>query len=57
MLNVATDSPGARQDLLLSEAPRFLMVVFNVNFTQESENIFFIIIQVDPSHKIHFKVR
>ena len=44
--------PRARYDLFLSEAPKGLRVVFYVKFTQESENPFLMIIQVDLRHEI-----
>ena len=45
-------SPRSRQDLFLSEAPKGLRVVSNVKFTQESKNLFLMIIQVDLRHEI-----
>ena len=43
-------SPGAREDLFLLEAPKGLRVVSYVKLTQESENLFLMIIQVDLRH-------
>ena len=47
-----TISPGARYDLFLSEAPKGQRDVSYVEFTQESETLFLMIIQVDLRHEI-----
>ena len=47
-------SPGTRKDLFLSEAAKSLRVVYYVNITQECENPFLMITQVDVRHENYF---